>query len=142
MRRPGDTPASPADARLRRSEFHESSREQQIISAALALLQEAEQDRPGLEQLARKVGVNERRLTELFRKQLGMTVAEYQNAHRLERARAKLCASTLQIQRIAEKAGYQNASDFSRAFRQRYGLGPRGYRQASSGAIASDAVVD
>lgn len=138
---PVEVPALAADARPRRGELPETGREQQVISAALALLQQAEQEWPGLEQLARKVGVNERRLTELFRKQLGMTVAEYQNAQRLERARAKLCASTLQIQRIAEEAGYQNASDFSRAFRQRYGLGPREYRQASSGAISPDPVV-
>jgi AraC-like DNA-binding protein len=48
-------------------------------------------------------------------------------------ARAKLCHTGQQIQLIAEQAGYQNASDFSRAFRQRYGLGPRDYRQASLG---------
>jgi transcriptional regulator GlxA family with amidase domain len=79
--------------------------------------------------------VNERRLTELFRKHLGMTVAEYQITQRLETARAKLCCTGQQIQLIAEEAGYQNASDFSRAFRLRYGLGPRDYRQASAGSM-------
>lgn len=122
------------DARPR-NEAPEQDREHRVITAALMFLREAGQEWLALDHLARKVGVNERRLTELFRKQLGMTVAEYQITQRLESARAKLCGSGLQIQIIAEEAGYQNASDFSRAFRQRYGLGPREYRQASSGEI-------
>jgi DNA-binding response OmpR family regulator len=115
----------------------ESDWEHNLVTAALVFLQEAEQEWLGLEQLARKVGVNERRLTELFRSQLGMTVAEYQITQRLELARAKLCTSSQQIQLIAEEAGYLNASDFSRAFRNRYGLGPREYRRASLGELPS-----
>jgi transcriptional regulator GlxA family with amidase domain len=53
----------------------------------------------------------------------------------MELARDKLCSTELQIQLIAEQAGYLNASDFSRAFRQRYGLGPREYRQVSRGIL-------
>jgi DNA-binding response OmpR family regulator len=109
--------------------------ENNIVTTALVFLREAGQEWLALEQLARKVGVNERRLTELFRKHLGMTVAEYQITQRLETARAKLCCTGQQIQLIAEEAGYQNASDFSRAFRMRYGLGPRDYRQASAGSM-------
>jgi DNA-binding response OmpR family regulator len=119
----------------RRMEVREPDWENNIVTTALVFLHEAGQEWLALEQLARKVGVNERRLTELFRKHLGMTVAEYQITQRLEVARAKLCNSSQQIQIIAEEAGYHNASDFSRAFRQRYGLGPRDYRQASTGAI-------
>jgi DNA-binding response OmpR family regulator len=115
-------------------------REHKIVSTALEWMQDADQDRLGLEALARKAGVNEKRLTELFRKQLGMTVAEYQLAQRLERARAKLSSSGLQIQVIAEEAGYHHASDFSRAFRQRYGLGPREYRQASDSRLQPPAA--
>ena len=119
-----------ADAKGRA--VQESDWENSIVTTALVLLQEAGQEWLAQEQLARKVGVNERRLTELFRKHLGMTVAEYQITQRLEIARAKLCNTGQQIQLIAEEAGYQNASDFSRAFRHRYGLGPRDYRLASA----------
>jgi DNA-binding response OmpR family regulator len=113
----------------------ESDWEHTVVTTALVFLQEAGQEWLGLEQLARKVGVNERRLTDLFRNQLGMTVADYQITQRLELARAKLCKGNQQIQLIAEEAGYQNASDFSRAFRHRYGLGPREYRRASLGEL-------
>jgi len=107
--------------------------ENQLVTSALTLLQESGQEYVAQEKLARKLGVNERRLSELFRKHLGMTVADYQITQRLETARAKLCRGNKQIQAIAEEAGYRNASDFSRAFRNRYGLGPREYRQASFG---------
>jgi transcriptional regulator GlxA family with amidase domain len=59
-----------------------------------------------------------------------MTVNDYHITQRLETARERLACGRTQIQIIATEAGYQNASDFSRAFRSRYGLGPREYRQA------------
>jgi DNA-binding response OmpR family regulator len=133
MRRASDT---------RRLEMREPDWENNIVTTALVYLQEAGQEWLALEPLARKVGVNERRLTELFRKHLGMTVAEYQITQRLEVARDKLCSSSQQIQIIAEEAGYHNASDFSRAFRLRYGLGPRDYRQASTGAMPTPSNLE
>jgi DNA-binding response OmpR family regulator len=119
---------------IQRMAVQEPDWEHDVVTAALVFLQEAGQEWLAQEQLARLVGVNERRLIDLFRKHLGMTVAEYQTTQRLELARARLCNTSQLIQRIAEQAGYRNASDFSRAFRLRYGLGPRDYRHASSGA--------
>ena len=107
-------------------------RDGRIMAAVLGILHDPNYVWQGVEPLATKVGVIEKRLTDLFRKQFGMTVSEYQISHRLETARSKLSPGTMQIQRIAEEAGYQNASDFSRAFRQRYGIGPRDYRRAGS----------
>ena len=104
-----------------------------LLTSALQYLQEAGQEALGIDKLASKLGVSARRLTELFRQQFGLTVAEYQLSQRMDTARSSLQRSDLQIQQIAEQAGYLNASDFSRAFRQRYGLGPREYRQASRG---------
>ena len=117
-------------------------RELMFLDSALNVLAQTSVEGLSLDKLAQKVGVNSRRLTEIFRRQLGMTVAEYQLSQRMEFARDKLCKTELQIQLIAEQAGYQNASDFSRAFRQRYGLGPRDYRQVSRAGhapVASEA---
>ena len=113
-------------------EFTESSREGRVVRNALALLNDPKYVWQGVEALASKVGVIEKKLTDLFRHQFGMSVNEYQINQRLEKARGKLSNTRLQIQRIAEDAGYNNASDFSRAFRNRYGLGPREYRKAGS----------
>lgn len=112
----------------------EGSREARVVQSAVALLHDPQHAWQGVDALAAEVGVIEKKLTELFRRRFGMTVSEYHITLRLESAREKLAGTSLQIQRIAEDAGYHNASDFSRAFRHRYGLGPREYRKAGGGA--------
>lgn len=106
--------------------------EDHLVAAAIAQLQADESAWPGLPELARRVGSNEKKLTDLFRRQFGLTVYEYLIELRLEQARLRLAGTRQQIQLIAEGAGYSNASDFSRAFRRRYGIGPREYRKAST----------
>lgn len=108
--------------------------DQDLVAAAIVELQRDGLPWPGLGELARVVGTNEKKLTELFRQRFGMTVYEYLVDLRLEGARVALAGTGGQIQRIADSAGYRNASDFSRAFRQRYGIGPREYRRASQSA--------
>lgn len=102
------------------------------VAEAIAHLQQAQGEWPVLAELARRVGTNEKKLTELFRRRFGMTVFEYLGDLRLETARRQLEGSAMQIQLIAARAGFGNASDFSRAFRRRYGIAPREYRQASA----------
>ncbi len=101
-----------------------------FVSMAIVALQRDGLTWPGLDALAHSVGTNEKKLTELFRQRFGMPAYAYLVELRLEQARVSLANSALQIQYIADSAGYRNASDFSRAFRRRYGLGPRQYRQA------------
>lgn len=108
-----------------------AGRDDDLLAAAIAQLQE-DAAWPGLEELARRLGTNENKLTELFRRQFGMPVYEYLGELRLERARLQLASTQLQVRLIAERAGYRNPSDFSRAFRRHYGVGPRQYRQASA----------
>jgi len=110
----------------------EVTRAERILNMALTYLQTHLSEWPGLEKLARLCLSNERTLEELFKKQFAMTVYDYLLELRLEKARSLLAGSSLQIQLIAEQSGYQNPSDFSRAFRRRYGLGPRQYRQTSN----------
>ena len=128
-------PLTPPAGQARVANAAPADRKQRLIAMALEVLEEARYEAVSIERLASKVGVNSRRLTEIFRQQFGMTVAEYQLSQKMEMARDKLCKTGLQIQLIAEQAGYLNASDFSRAFRQRYGLGPREYRQVSRGEL-------
>ncbi len=107
------------------------SRDDQIVNSAIAELRADDTTWLGLDVFSRKQGTNEKKLTELFRQRFGMTVFEYFIDLRLEKARIQLSNTDRQIQLIADQAGYKNSSDFSRAFRRRYGLGPREYRQTS-----------
>ncbi len=111
-----------------------ASRDKRLVMAAIAELRRDDAAWNGLDMLARRVGTHGKKLTELFRTQFGMTVYEYLIDIRLETARWHLSNTTTQIQSIAERAGYRNPSDFSRAFRHRYGVGPRQYRKAGAPA--------
>lgn len=111
-----------------------ASRDKRFVMDAIAELRRDSATWNGLDALARRVGTNEKKLTELFRAQFGMTVYEYLVEIRLESACWHLSNTTTQIQAIAGQAGYRNPSDFSRAFRHRYGVGPRQFRKASASA--------
>jgi DNA-binding response OmpR family regulator len=101
-----------------------------LFSQALSILDKRLTAPPGLVELARELGTNERKLTDIFRQRVGMTVFDYFSEMRLETARHLLQGSRMRIQTIAGHVGYRNAGDFTRAYRRRYGLSPREYRQA------------
>jgi len=105
----------------------------QLFNQALAVLDKRMAEPPGLMELARELGTNERKLTDIFRQRVGMTVFDYFSELRLETARHLLDGSGMRVQLIASHVGYRNAGDFTRAYRRRYGLSPREYRQARQG---------
>jgi DNA-binding response OmpR family regulator len=111
----------------------------QLFNQALAVLDQRMGEPPGLVELARELGTNERKLTDIFRQRVGLTVFDYFSELRLETARHLLEGSGMRIQTIAGHIGYRNAGDFTRAYRRRYGLSPREYRQSRQGvAEAAD----
>ena len=85
------------------------------------MLDQRMDDPPGLTEMAAMLGSSERKLTDIFRERLGMTVFEYFSELRLETARHLLEGSTMQIQGIATHVGY----------RRRYGVSPREHRGAA-----------
>lgn len=114
------------------------SRDWRLFRAAVAVLTGHLTEPPGLVDLAHRVGTNERRLTQIFRQQVGMTAYEYLQQLRLERGRGLLRDSELQVQLIADRVGYRNATDFTRAFRRHFGVTPRQYRQGRLDTDGSD----
>lgn len=60
----------------------------------------------------------------IFRAQTGKTPARYITALRMEKARALLIHTDMPVQRVAEEAGYQDLSAFSRRFSAYFGLPP------------------
>lgn len=107
-----------------------------VFRAAQSLLLTNLANTPDLAALARAVGSNARRLNEAFRKHAGVTVFDYLREVRMEEARRLLCETGLEVQAIANELGYGSAANFSTAFRERFGLSPRQYRQAPPCACA------
>jgi AraC-like DNA-binding protein len=46
-----------------------------------------------------------------------------------ERLKADTCTAGIPVQLIADRVGYRNAGDFTRAFRRHFGVTPRQYRR-------------
>lgn len=99
-----------------------------IVRAAIRHLSHTLNNPPTIEQLARLVGTNEKRLSSEFRDNLGQTVFEYLRDERLRIAQRLLSSTLLSIARIAEEIGFSSAANFATAFRERFGMTPSTYR--------------
>jgi AraC-like DNA-binding protein len=89
----------------------------------------------GLKQLARLLGTNSAYLSRALNEGLGMSFSSFVNGLRCEAVAEALRAGTdRSLLDLAFEAGFASKASFNRAFRQRYGVTPRGYR----GDVSSD----
>ncbi len=86
-------------------------------------------DPPSLCELARLVGLNDRKLKEGFRQVFGTTVFGYLSQHRMERA-CQLLKQQQPIAVVAAAVGYASPTAFSGTFQRRFGVSPKGYQLA------------
>jgi AraC family transcriptional regulator of arabinose operon len=82
-----------------------------------------------LDVLAHISGLSVSGLMHLFRRQVGMTVQQYQETQRLERAKRLLTMTNRRIQLISAAVGYDNPFYFSLRFKRQEGVSPRDYRK-------------
>lgn len=108
-----------------------------VFRAALRILHSNLAEPPDLAGLARAVGTNARRLNDAFRSCSGATVFDYLREVRMEEARKLLRETSLAVQVIAQDLGYGNAANFATAFRDRFGITPRMYRQTSAESLST-----
>lgn len=64
----------------------------------------------------------------IFKKETGETITDYLTRIRIEKAKNLLKNTELQIQKISEMVGYEDASYFSKVFRKITGIHPLRYR--------------
>jgi DNA-binding response OmpR family regulator len=115
------------------------SRDDDLFDAARRILQDSLGAPPALLALSHRVGTNERKLKEIFRARVGLSVFEYFQELRMDSARRSLEATQARVQQVAKATGYPNAGDFSRAFKRRYGLSPRQFRACKNLPIDDEA---
>ena len=118
------------------------TRDEVILRAAIRLIGERLGDLPSLESLAASVGTHDKKLSAIFRQQLGTTVFAWIREERLRRSRELLADTGLGMQEIATSIGFRSACNFTTAFRERMGVTPSQYRQgvrAGGTAGAGDA---
>jgi two-component system response regulator YesN len=81
-----------------------------------------------LEDLARIVNLNPDYLSKFFKKHAGILFSEYLTQVRMQRAAQFLDDIQYKTYEISEMVGYSNAFNFTRAFKNYYGMNPRDYR--------------
>lgn len=84
-----------------------------------------------MEDLAAIFNYNEKYLGRLFKQKTGITVKEYCNLAKVEKAKALLAGSSMNIANIAACAGYNNVTYFNRVFKKATGQSPVEYRNES-----------
>lgn len=82
-----------------------------------------------LRQVTEHANIPERTLKRRFRAATGMTLIEYLQNLRVEKAKRLLEESAMPIDEISAAAGYEDASFFRRLFKRRMGLTPSQYRK-------------
>jgi AraC-like DNA-binding protein len=85
-------------------------------------------DPPSLQELARQVGLNRRKLMQGFREVFGTTAFGCLSDYRMEQAKQLLIEGRLRIAEVAEAVGYSSRSAFYTAFRKKFGVNPRSHR--------------
>jgi transcriptional regulator GlxA family with amidase domain len=83
-----------------------------------------------LGELARVAGASSRHLTRLFQEYAGMSVTEYRNHLRVALARQLLSQTEMDMEQVAEKAGFGSARQLRRAWSRVYEGAPREARES------------
>jgi AraC family transcriptional regulator, transcriptional activator of pobA len=88
-------------------------------------------DAVSLADIARAVGRSAAHLTTVVREQTGMTVQQWIIERRMAEARQRLMASDENVEIVAERVGYRDATLFIRHFKRAHGVTPRRWRNAT-----------
>lgn len=83
---------------------------------------------PTIAELARLTGLNRSALSAEFKDLFGVTIFKFCQDYRLNQARERLLSSELSIAQVAESVGYDHPTNFSSAFKKRYGILPKKIR--------------
>jgi AraC-like DNA-binding protein len=79
--------------------------------------------------LARSLRLSASGLRAIFRRETGLSPAQYQKQRRLEVARGLLCTKLMTVKEVADAVGIGDTSHFVRDFAKKFGLSPTRYRQ-------------
>lgn len=114
-----------------------TSLDEVLVTAAQKILRDSIATPPSLEQLARLVGTNRRRLNECFQGFLGQPVFGWLREERLRQAYEFAARTDMTVAAISDTLGYSTAANFTKAFRERFGVTPSELRQRRAAGTLS-----
>ncbi len=102
-----------------------------LVKHALAYIHQNYTEPLTRAEIAAEVGFSENYLTDLFRREIGITPWDCLNRFRIQRATQLLVETTYTISFIAQQVGYDDPAYFSRVFKKYTDQSPRDYRSNS-----------
>lgn len=82
-----------------------------------------------ISELADYIGVTRSYLATSFKKAMGCSPQEYLINLRMDKASSLLKKTNMSVSSVANAVGYNDQLAFSKAFKQHFGISPRGYRE-------------
>jgi transcriptional regulator GlxA family with amidase domain len=98
------------------------------VHKAMLLIEQDLQSATPMDALLEPLGLGRRQLERRFKRDIGLSPAEYRQKLRLERARWLLHNTDLDIMEVGLECGFQDAANFARAVRRAFGSSPREVR--------------
>lgn len=98
------------------------------LQQAAEILSKNFNDPPSLKALARECGLNEYKLKKDFRQLFGISVMNYVQEQRMSLAKDLIVNTDKTISEIAYELGYAHSQHFYRAFKKRFGVVPRVFK--------------
>ncbi len=109
-----------------------------LAGAAARLIEAGQLETGGLPALAARLGVTDRHLRRVFRREFGVTPVAYSQTQRLLMAKRMLADTRLPVTEVAMAAGFGSLRRFNAVLRSRYGLSPTQLRRDSDAVDAID----
>lgn len=101
-----------------------------LIKQAVSFVQQNYAQPINRQEIAAAVGVNPSYLSKIFHQEMSISLVDYLNRYRIQRAQELLLQSSDTITKIASLAGYDDAAYFSRVFHRLTGKSPQEFRHA------------
>ena len=98
------------------------------VRQAVDYINENYMGRLTLEDIAAHVFLNKAYISQIFAKQMNMSIGSYIEKVRIQRAKTLLATTNLSISQISEESGYSSQSYFTKVFKKATGVGPSSYR--------------
>lgn len=116
---------------LNRILIAEENAEPPMVTAAKQFVNAHLEEKIVLDEVAKYVHVSPYYFCKMFKQSTGMTLTEYVNRRRVERAKRRLLNPQTRVTEVAYDVGYQSLSQFNRSFLKYAGKSPTQFRAES-----------
>jgi AraC family transcriptional regulator of arabinose operon len=98
------------------------------LASAIDFIKKGYQDGINVTDITDYVGISRTYLTQIFQKELGLSVQTFLIDYRMHKAANLLLSTSQSISDVSSHVGYDDALAFSKSFKKKFGISPKNYR--------------